>query len=217
MRIPFVLVALLSIVPAPQARAEGKLDAFAVRMVPAVPDARTGNRESWGLAMEAVAPVSGTRGLLAEVVGAEVVNLAVEDSWGISGASPFTYGQETTRDYGRLYFGVQLGPHAGGTIRPYVGLNVAAVWYGAASSGVTFDDNGQVAPGSEVTWSENHYGLGWDANLGFDIQVRNRWNLDFSLRRMRDGASASPSIPGAGPSHPPYFQYRFGIGSAPGE
>jgi opacity protein-like surface antigen len=197
---------------APVAHADGKVELFGVRMDPNDVDARRYSRPGWGGGLEAVAPIPGTATMLAGVLGVEVVNLLSHTDKFNDPYTGLRVEQQTSQNYGRLYLGGQVGPHGGGALRPYVGANVAAVWYGISTDVVVPDDSNRENEIRQNLHSHDEVAFGWDASVGVDVNFRDRWCVDLAVRSLH--AYGVPQQLGADAVsvQPAYIQYRIGVG-----
>jgi opacity protein-like surface antigen len=102
--------------------------------------------------------------------------------------------------------------HSSGFLRPYVGANVAAVWYGIGSEYVIPDDHDSENDLHQQIVSRGHVVFGWDTSAGIDFNFLNRVSLDLGVRYLHSYAVPQQLGEGAVTIQPGYIQYRLGLG-----
>ena len=162
--------------------AAGKLEIYGLRMDPADVDARQFSRPGYGLGAEIVAPAPFVASLIAGVGGFEWVNLMSKTKGFQDPTTGLRAEQQTSQYYLRLYLGGQLGSHSAGFLRPYAGVNLAAVLYGISTDVVVPDDSDRQNEIRQNLRSRDEAAFGWDANVGVDLNVRDRWCVDGGVR-----------------------------------
>jgi opacity protein-like surface antigen len=209
---PAALAAALLLCFAVSARADGKVELYGVRMDPSDTDSRQFSRPGWGGGLELVAPLPGTATLIAGVFGLEVVNLLSKTKKFSDPLTGLRVEQQTSQNYGRLFVGGQLGPHGRGALRPYVGLNVAGVWYGINTDVVVPDDSNRQNEIRQNLHSRDEFAFGWDASTGVDFNFSGHFIIDAGVRYVH--AYGLPQQLGADAVtiQPGYIQYRVGLG-----
>lgn len=194
------------------ARAGGKIELYGIRMVPSDTDSRQYSSPGWGLGVQGVAPLPETATLLALVGGLEVVNLLSSTTHFQDPRTGLRVDQETSQNYGRLFLGARFGAHGGGALRPYGGVNLAAVWYGIGTDVVVPDDYDREREIRQSLGSRNEIAFGWDANAGVDLNFRDRWSLDLGVRWLHSYGVPQQLGDGAVTIEPGYLQYKLGLG-----
>ena len=208
-----VLVSFLVSSPAHAVRNPvDKLEIYMVRMDPLGLDATNFSRWGFGGGVEAVLPLPGTQRLVAGVVGFEVVNLLSDTEKFRDPSTGLKIEQRTTQNYARLFTGGQLGVHSSGFLRPYVGANVAVVWYGIGSEYVIPDDYDHEKDVHQQIASTGHVVFGWDTSAGIDLNFLNRVSIDLGVRYLHSYAVPQQLGEGAITIQPGYIQYRVGLG-----
>lgn len=207
----FLAVALALLAPA-LARAAGKVELYGIRMVPTDVDSRQYSRPGWGIGVQGVLPMPGTATLLAGVGGVEVVNLLSTTKTFQDPLTALRVEQQTSQNYARLFTGGRLGPHGGGALRPYAGLNVALVWYGISTDVVVPDDSDRENEIRQHLGSRNEVAFGWDANAGVDVNFRDRWSLEAGVRWLHQYGVPQQLGDGAVTIQPGYLQAKIGVG-----
>ncbi len=197
---------------APAAHADGKVELYGLRMDPNVQDSKQYSRHGWGGGVELVAPLPTAQKLFAGVVGVEGVNLLAQTVKFQDALTGLRVEQQTSQNYGRLFAGVQVGSHSSGFLRPYVGANVAAVWYEIHTDVVVPDDSNRENEIRQNLKRRDEVAFGWDANAGVDLNFRNRWNIDAGVRVLHAYGVPQQLGDGAVTIHPGYVQYRIGVG-----
>jgi opacity protein-like surface antigen len=161
--------------------------------------------------VEYVAPLPGTSTLLAGVAGLEVVNLLSQTKKFQDGLTGLRVEQQTSQNYGRLFLGGQLGPHGRGALRPYLGLNLAGVWYGISTDVVVPSDPTRTNEIRQHLHGTNRVAFGWDANAGVDVNFSDRWSIDAGARYLHSYGVPQQLGDGAVTIQPGYVQYRLGF------
>lgn len=205
-------LALLAVGPggASPARADGKIEVYGLRMVPANVDSRQYSRPGWGAGVQGVAPMPGTAKLLAGVVGVEIVNLLSTTKEFQDPLTGLRVEQQTSQNYGRLFVGAQMGSHGSGTLRPYTGLNVALVWYGIGTDVVVPDDSDRERDIRQHLGGRDELAFGWDANAGVDLNFSDRWGIDVGARWLHSYGLPQQLGDGAVTIEPGYLQVKVG-------
>jgi opacity protein-like surface antigen len=189
-----------------------KVELYAVRMDPAGLDASHFSRLGYGGGLEMVVPLPGTYRLVAGIVGFEVVNLLSQTAKFRDPTTGLKIEQHTTQNYVRLFTGGQLGVHSSGFLRPYIGANVAAAWYGIGSEYVIPDDYDHEKDIHQQISSKGHVVFGWDASMGVDFNFVDRASLDLGVRYLHSYGVPQQLGEGAITIQPGYMQYRLGVG-----
>lgn len=211
-----LMAALAAFLPASPAHAVrnpvDKVEIYMLRMDPQGLDATRFSRWGFGGGIEAVMPLPGTYRIVAGTVGFEVVNLLSEARKFRDPTTGLKIEQHTTQNYARLFTGGQLGVHSSGFLRPYVGANVAAVWYGIGSEYVIPDDYDHEKDIHQQIGSTGHVVFGWDASAGVDLNILDRVSFDLGVRYLHSYAVPQQLGQGAITIEPRYAQYRVGLG-----
>jgi opacity protein-like surface antigen len=189
-----------------------KVEFYMLRMDPKGPDATRFSRWGFGGGVEAVVTLPGTYRLAAGTVGFEVVNLLSHTEKFQDPTTGLRIEQHTTQNYARFFMGGQFGVHTPGFFRPYVGANLAAVWYGIGSEYVIPDDFDHSKDAHQQIDSKGHVVFGWDASAGVDFNFFDRLSLDLGARYLHSYAVPQQLGEGAITIEPAYVQYRAGIG-----
>lgn len=189
-----------------------KVEVYVLRMDPLGLDATRFSRLGFGGGVEAVLPLPGTGRLVASTVGFEIVNLLSETEKFKDPSTGLRIEQHTTQNYARLFTGGQLGMHNPVFLRPYVGINVAAVWYGIGSEYVIPDDHDSEKDIHQQISSHGHVVFGWDASAGVDFNLFDRVSFDLGVRYLHSYAVPQQLGEGAITIEPRYVQYRVGLG-----
>ena len=189
-----------------------KVELYVLRMDPQGLDATHFSRWGFGGGIEAVVPLPGTYRLVAGTVGFEVVNLLSHSDKFRDPTTGLKIEQHTTQNYSRLFTGCQMGVHSSGFLRPYVGANVAAIWYGVGSEYVIPDDYDHEKDVHQQISSRSHGVFGWDASVGVDFNFVDRASLDLGVRYLHSYAVPQQLGQGAITIQPGYVQYRVGVG-----
>ncbi len=206
-----VALALASAVPAQAAKIEG----FFLKMDPLSEVSRQFGRPGYGGGLEVVGELPGTYKLMAGVGGLEVVNLLSTTTEFRDVTTGLRIEQQTTQNYGRLYLGGQFGSHSSGFLRPYVGANVALVWYGISTDVVVPDDRDRENEIRQNLRDENEVAFGWDANAGVDLNMNDKWSVDVGVRYLHSYGVPQQLGAGSRRIEPDYFQLKIGVGFNP--
>ena len=212
-RLPATLAAftLLAFAAVP-ALAAGKIELYGIRMDPTDVDARQYSRPGYGLGLEVVAPPPVLAQLFAGVAGIEWVNLMSQTKKFQDPLTGLRVEQQTSQDYFRFFVGGQVGAHSGGFLRPYAGVNVAAVVYGISTDVVVPNDLNRQNEIRQTLSDENKASFGWDANAGLDLNFRDRWNIDAGVRLLHSYGVPQQLGGNAVTIAPSYVEYRLGVG-----
>ena len=189
-----------------------KVEVYVLRMDPQGLDATRFSRWGFGGVVEAVLPLPGTFRLVAGTVGFDVVNLLSHSEEFRDPTTGLKIEQHTTQNYARLFTGCQLGVHSSGFLRPYVGANLAAVWYGVGSEYVIPDDYDHTKDIHQQISSRGHVVFGWDGSAGIDFNFVDQVSLDLGVRYLHSYAVPQQLGQGAVTIQPGYVQYRVGLG-----
>jgi opacity protein-like surface antigen len=206
------VLAAFTPVAAPPALADGKVELYLLRMAPSDGDSRQFSRPGWGLGMQGIAPMPGTATLLGLVAGVEVVNLLTSSTTFEDEYSSLSVVQETSQNYGRCFLGTRLGSQGTGSLRPYAGVNVAAVWYWITTDAVVPDDSGRQDEIRQHLGNRNEVAFGWDANAGLDVNFHDRWSVEFGARWLHSYGVPQQLGAGAVTIEPGYLQFKLGLG-----
>jgi opacity protein-like surface antigen len=193
------------------ARAQGKLEGYFIKMDPYSNVARQYGRPGYGAGVEAIGALPGTAHLIAAVGGLEVVNLLSKTTTFQDALTGLRVEQQTSQNYGRLYLGGQLGSHSSGFLRPYVGSNVALVWYGISTDVVVPDDSNRQNEIRQNLRDENQFVFGWDGNAGVDLNFHDKWSVDVGVRYLHTYDVPQQLGAGSVRIEPDYFQFRIGL------
>ncbi|MBK7366381.1 MAG: outer membrane beta-barrel protein [Candidatus Eisenbacteria bacterium] len=207
----FAVLALAAAVPAQAAKVEG----FFLKMDPYSDVSRQYGRPGYGGGLEVVGELPGTAKLFAGVGGLEIVNMLSTTTEFRDVTTGLRIEQQTTQNYGRLYLGGQFGSHSSGFLRPYVGANVAMVWYGISTDVVVPDDRDRENEIRQNLRDENELAFGWDANAGVDFNVRDKWSIDVGVRYLHSYDVPQQLGAGSVRIEPDYFQLKIGVGFNP--
>lgn len=198
-------------VAAVPANAQGKLEAYFIKMDPYSDVARQYGRPGFGGGLEVVGALPGTAHLIAAVGGLEVVNLLSSTTTVYEPVTHLRVDQETSQNYGRFYLGGQLGSHSSGFLRPYVGTNVAMVWYGISTDVVVPNDANRENEIRQNLRDENRLVFGWDGNAGVDLNFHDKWSVDVGVRYLHSYNVPQQLGAGSVRIEPDYFQFRVGL------
>lgn len=207
----FASLALASAVPAHAAKVEG----YFLKMDPYSDVSRQYGRPGYGGGLELVGELPGTAKLFAGVGGLEIVNMLSTTTEFRDVTTGLRVQQQTTQNYGRLYLGGQFGSHSSGFLRPYVGANVAMVWYGINTDVVVPDSYDRENEIRQNLRDENELAFGWDANAGVDFNVRDKWSIDVGVRYLHSYDVPQQLGAGSVRIEPDYFQLKIGVGFNP--
>jgi len=105
-----------------------------------------------------------------------------------------------------------VGAHAAGLLRPYAGLNLAAVWYGISTDAVVPDDYNRQNEIRQSLGRRDEFAFGWDANAGVDLNFADRWGIDLGARWLHAYGVPQQLGGGAVTIQPGYLQVRLGVG-----
>jgi opacity protein-like surface antigen len=204
----FATVALFAM----PASAGGRVVISGLRMDPSDVDARNFSRPGWGGGAELVAPLPVPGRLLAGVFGVDVVNLLSQTVKFQDPLTSLRVEQQTEQHYARVFLGAQFGSHSRGFLRPYVGANVAAVFYGMSTTVVVPDSYDRQNDIRQTLRDRNQVAFGWDANAGLDLNFRDHLSVDMGVRALH--AYGVPQQLGADAVkiQPGYVEYKLGIG-----
>ena len=202
---------LLALAGAGPARAGAKIELYGLRMVPTDVDSRQYSRPGWGGGVQGVAPIPGSATMLAGVVGVEVVNLLSTTKVFQDPLTALRVEQQTSQNYGRLFVGAQMGAHGSGLLRPYGGVNVAAVWYGIGTDVVVPDDYDRENEIRQNLRRRDEVAFGWDANAGVDLNFGDRWGIDVGARWLHTYGVPQQLGDGAVTIEPGYVQLKVGV------
>ncbi|MCC6649766.1 MAG: outer membrane beta-barrel protein [Candidatus Eisenbacteria bacterium] len=206
-----LVMAALSVAAAP-ANAQGKVQGFFIKMDPYGSVSKQYSRPGYGGGLEVVGALPGTAKLVAAVGGLEVVNLLSTKTTFQDAVTLLRVEQQTSQNYGRLYVGGQMGSHSSGFLRPYVGANVALVWYGISTDVVIPDDRNRENEIRQHLRDENEVAFGWDANAGVDLNFNDKWSVDVGVRYLHSYGLPQQLGEGSLSIAPEYFQFRVGVG-----
>src|SRR5690349_17247905 len=126
-RLVAALTACLLLASVPLASASPRLVVFGIRQDPADANARDFSRPGYGGGVEFSWPLANTQQFLAVHGGLEAVNLLSGKKVFYDPQTLLRIEQHTDQTYGRFFLGGQMGPHGGGTLRPYVNADLALV------------------------------------------------------------------------------------------
>jgi opacity protein-like surface antigen len=196
------------------ALAAGKVGIYGLGMDPLDVDARQYSRPGLGLGAEVVAPVPLLGKLVAGVGGFEWVNLMSKTKKFQDPLTGLRVEQQTSQDYFRLFAGGQLGSHSAGFLRPYAGVNVAAVLYGISTDVVVPNSSDRQNEIRQNLRSVHEFSFGWDANAGVDLNFRNRWSIDAGVRLLHSYGVPQQLGADALTIEPSYVLYKVGVGIA---
>ena len=196
----------------PAARADGKVELYGLRMVPSDTDSKDYARPGWGVGLQLVAPLPGTANLFAGVVGLEVVNLLSTTKEFRDPSTGLRVEQQTSQNYGRFFVGGRIGAHGAGALRPYAGVNVAAVWYGIGTDVVVPDDYNRENEIRQSLRRRDEVAFGWDANAGLDVNFGDRWDVDLGARWLHSYGVPQQLGADAVTVEPGYLQFKLGVG-----
>lgn len=216
-RAPLLLLASLAVfavaaaVPAQAAKVEG----FFLKMDPYSDVSRQYGRPGYGGGLEVVGELPQTAKLFAAVGGLEIVNMLSSTTEFRDVTTGLRVQQQTTQNYGRLYVGGQFGSHSSGFLRPYVGANVAMVWYGISTDVVVPDSYDRENEIRQNLRDENELAFGWDANAGVDFNVRDKWSVDVGVRYLHSYGVPQQLGAGSVRIEPDYIQLKIGVGFNP--
>jgi opacity protein-like surface antigen len=206
-----IAVAALAAAAVP-AHAEGKFELYGLRMVPTDDDSKDYSRPGWGGGLQAVAPLPGTATMVAGVFGLEVVNLLSTTKEFRDPLTGLRVEQQTAQNYWRVFAGGRFGPHGRGALRPYAGLNVAAVYYSISTDAVVPDDYDREQEIRQKLGGADELAFGWDANAGLDVNFSNRFSLDVGVRWLHQYGVPQQLGAGAVTIEPAYLQAKVGVG-----
>lgn len=206
----WITLIALSAVAVP-AHAQSKVEGYFVKMDPHGTVARQYGRPGYGGGLEVVGALPGTAHLIAAVGGLEVVNLLSNTTKFQDALTGLRVEQQTSQNYGRFYLGGQLGSHSSGFLRPYVGTNVALVWYGISTDVVVPNSSDREHEIRQNLRDENRVVFGWDGNAGVDLNFRDKWSVDVGVRYLHTYNLPQQLGAGSVRIEPDYFQFRVGL------
>lgn len=203
---------LLLVACAAPARADGKVVLYGLSMVPGDLSAKADPRPGIGVGAEFVEPLPRYGGLFALAGGLELVNMRSTASTVFDEYSQSSTAVISSQDFVRAYLGGQMGSHGRGLVRPYVGLNLAVIVYDYASGAAPVDGADPPVDAPSDAASMRSYGIGWDANVGVDLNIRNVWSLDGGVRYLHSDGAPRVWTTDDFQFQSAYVQYRIGIG-----
>jgi hypothetical protein len=206
-----VAIAVL-LMAAPPSEADGKLSLYGIRMMPSGKDAEDFSRPGWGGGVQVVFPVPQLADLFAGVGGLEYVNLLNATTVIYDSETLLRVEQQTDQYYARLYLGSEFGPHGRGFLRPHVGVDLAASFYGISTDVVVPDDSGRQQEIRQDLRDEDRVAMGYDVNAGVDLNFRNRVSVDAGVKFLKSFNVPQQLGSGSVPISPGYFQIYLGVG-----
>ncbi len=197
----------------PAAAATPRASFYLLRMDPANANAREFAKPGWGAGGDFSAPLPGTHGLLAVVVGVEAASLLSKVKKFQDGLTGLRVEQHTDQFYGRLFVGGELGPHGNGFLEPYANLAIAMVFYGISTNVVIPDDIDRQNSINQLLSEQNEVAFGWSAGTGMNLNF-GRWGIDGGVRYLKQYGVPQQLGDGAVTVQPSYLQYRLGVSLA---
>jgi hypothetical protein len=180
--------------------AGGKVGINAIFMIPYGSSATDFSNPGAGIGLNLIIPIKPIDQICALVTGLELVNLQTHS------LDFDDYEQNTTQDYMRLLVGFQMGGYSEDFLRPHGGLTIAIVHYGINTDLVYPDDT------RETLSKESKTIFGCDITFGLDLNIKNKWNLDFGVRYLKSFGLVQQLGSGLVKVHPEYFQAYIGVG-----
>ncbi len=214
-RAPLLLLACFAALAVAVPAQAAKIEGFFLKMDPLSEVSRQFGRPGYGGGLEVVGELPGTAKLIAGVGGLEIVNLLSTTTDFRDATTGLRVEQQTTQNYGRLYLGGQFGSHSSGFLRPYVGANVAMVWYGISTDVVVPDSYDRENEIRQNLRDENEVAFGRDANAGVDLNMNDKWSVDVGVRYLHSYGVPQQLGAGSRRIEPDYFQLRIGVGFNP--
>ena len=197
-----LMILLLNI---PRASARGRVGAYLICMVPHGEDAENFSRESWGIGIRAVVPTPKLKNIISGVAGFEAINMLSQTE---TFTYPIVFDQETNQDYFRFFIGPQIGGHGNGFFRPYLGFNLALVYYLIETDYVVSGDTCEIRQNLS---SEGHTVFGSDLTFGVDLNFSKKVSIDIGAKYLKSFSVPQQLGEGSVKIHPEYFQVYFSV------
>jgi hypothetical protein len=189
-----------------------KLGIYGIRMEPTGEDAKDFSRAGWGAGIHLVVPVPQVANAVAGTIGFEYVNLLEETVEFRDPVTGLRVEQQTSQSYSRLYLGPEVGGHGSGFLRPYAGVNLAAIFYGISTDVVVPDDQNREKEIRQNLESRNRVAFGYDVTLGSDLNF-GRFLVEGGVKFTKSFNVPQQLGAGAVTIHPGYFQIYLGVGA----
>jgi hypothetical protein len=192
--------------------ADGKISLYLTRMDPTGVDAQRFSSTSWGGGVDAVLPWYAANGLIALTSGLEIANMMSQTTHVYDPFIDEVLEQRTNQSYGRFFVGGRAGPHGPGFLRPHVGANIAAVWYGISTD---IDIPNPADPSTPITknlYSDYKAAFGYDLNAGLDLNIANAFPVEVGMRYLKSYNVPQQLGAGTVSISPAYIQFYFAIG-----
>lgn len=207
-----VLILITFVMIASGAQAKGKVGLYVLYMRPNGADAEDYSDPGWGGGLHVVLPVPQVHNYFAGTAGLEIVNLLSQTIEFQDRVTLLRVEQQTSQNYFRFYIGGRLGAHGRGFIRPFVGVNLAAVHYRIDTDVVIPDDSDRENEIRQNLESEGNTVFGFDITIGGDMNFYQKVTVEGGVRYMKSFSVPQQLGGDAVDVSPEYFQIYLGAG-----
>lgn len=206
-----LVVVIVASSAGPGATAEGKLSAYASRLIPTGDGSGECGQSDWGGAIYVVFPIPLVGSIPAGVFGAEFTRF-LNDSEKYVDKTGANVERKIDQDYIRFYLGFRIARQGNRSLRPFVGINLAVIDYGIGIDETIQGYDHEVAPVTQDVFDQRGTSLGFDLSAGAEMVLFNIVSIEAGSRYMRSFSPVKELGEHAVRISREYFQFYVGAG-----